>query len=55
MILQLCSFCLWVVSLVTGASNAFNQIFERDVDALMDRTKNRPIPTQRMSVIEASL
>lgn len=41
--------------LVTGASNAFNQIFERDVDALMDRTKNRPLPTQRMSVIEASL
>ncbi|MCB9257516.1 MAG: protoheme IX farnesyltransferase [Chitinophagales bacterium] len=41
--------------LVTGASNAFNQIFERDVDALMDRTKNRPIPTQRMSLIEASL
>lgn len=41
--------------LVTGASNAFNQIFEKDVDALMDRTKNRPLPTERMSPVEASL
>ena len=36
--------------LLTGASNGFNQIIERDLDALMDRTKNRPIPTGRMSV-----
>lgn len=41
--------------LVTGASNAFNQIFEKDVDALMERTKNRPLPTGRMSAVEASL
>lgn len=41
--------------LVTGASNAFNQIFEKDVDALMDRTKNRPLPTERMTPVEASL
>lgn len=41
--------------LVTGASNAFNQIFEKDVDALMSRTMNRPIPTGRMSPVEASL
>lgn len=36
--------------LMVGASNVFNQIIERDLDALMDRTKNRPIPAGRMSV-----
>jgi len=35
---------------MVGASNAFNQIIERDLDALMERTKNRPIPAGRMSV-----
>ncbi|GAB5564666.1 MAG: heme o synthase [Winogradskyella sp.] len=38
---------------MVGASNAFNQIIERDLDALMDRTKNRPIPSGRMSVTTA--
>ena len=41
--------------LVTGAANAFNQIFEKDIDSLMDRTMNRPIPAGRMSSVEASL
>lgn len=36
--------------LMVGASNAFNQIIEKDLDALMHRTKNRPIPSGRMSV-----
>ncbi len=35
---------------MVGASNAFNQIIEKDLDALMNRTKNRPIPSGRMSV-----
>lgn len=35
---------------MVGASNAYNQIIERDLDALMNRTKNRPIPSGRMSV-----
>ncbi|MEM6685011.1 MAG: heme o synthase [Bacteroidota bacterium] len=38
---------------MVGASNAFNQIIERDLDAKMDRTKNRPIPSGRMSVTVA--
>ena len=38
---------------MVGASNAFNQIIERDLDALMDRTKKRPIPTKRISVSQA--
>jgi len=36
--------------LMVGASNAYNQILEKDLDALMDRTKNRPVPSGRMSV-----
>lgn len=38
---------------MVGASNAFNQIIERDLDALMNRTKDRPIPSGRMSVNKA--
>lgn len=34
---------------MVGASNAFNQIIEKDLDAKMDRTKNRPISSGRMS------
>jgi protoheme IX farnesyltransferase len=33
---------------MVGASNAFNQVIEKDLDALMDRTKNRPVPAGRM-------
>jgi len=38
---------------VTGASNGFNQIIEKDVDSLMNRTKNRPLPVGSMGVAEA--
>ena len=33
---------------MVGASNAFNQVIEKDLDSLMDRTKNRPVPAGRM-------
>lgn len=36
--------------LMVGASNAFNQIIEKDTDVLMKRTMNRPLPTGRMHV-----
>ncbi len=39
--------------LVTGASNAINQVIERDIDKLMSRTQNRPLPAGRMSSLEA--
>lgn len=35
---------------MVGASNAFNQVIEKDTDALMVRTKSRPLPTGRMTV-----
>ncbi len=38
---------------MVGASNVYNQIIERDLDALMERTKNRPIPAERISVNSA--
>ncbi len=34
---------------MVGASNAYNQIIEKDLDALMKRTQNRPIPAGRFS------
>lgn len=40
---------------VVAAANAFNQVWERDTDALMGRTANRPLPAQRMTVSEALL
>ena len=41
--------CVGGYSMV-GASNVYNQIIEKDLDALMSRTKNRPIPSGRMSI-----
>jgi heme o synthase len=35
--------------LVTGASNALNQVLEKDLDVQMVRTQNRPIASGRMS------
>lgn len=39
----------------TAASNAINQVIEKDFDALMSRTRNRPLPAARMNSIEALL
>jgi len=41
--------------LVTGASNGINQVIEKDFDKLMLRTANRPVATNRMSVMQASI
>ncbi len=38
---------------MVGASNAFNQWIEKEKDALMDRTKNRPLPAGRMNNLTA--
>ncbi len=39
--------------LVSGASVTINQIIEKDLDKLMKRTRNRPLPTGRLSVTQA--
>lgn len=36
------------VALIVGAANAFNMYMERDTDALMRRTRNRPLPAGRL-------
>jgi protoheme IX farnesyltransferase len=40
--------------LVTGAANAINQIVEKDTDAKMKRTANRPVASGRMHIDEAA-
>ena len=39
--------------MITAAANGFNMIIEADLDKLMDRTKNRPIPTGKLNVTES--
>ena len=39
--------------LVIAGANAFNQVAERSLDGLMQRTAHRPLPAGRMSVGEA--
>jgi protoheme IX farnesyltransferase len=39
--------------LSAGGTLALNQYMERDADALMDRTRNRPLPTGRLQPIDA--
>lgn len=46
-ILSIGGYCM------VGASNAFNQVIEKDLDKLMNRTKNRPVPSKRISVNSA--
>ena len=39
--------------LVASGTNALNQVAERDADALMKRTRGRPLPAKRLSVAAA--
>ena len=41
--------------LVAGGASAFNQVIERDLDALMRRTRTRPLADQRLQPIEGLL
>ncbi|HEY4176297.1 MAG TPA: heme o synthase [Kofleriaceae bacterium] len=36
------------VALIVGAANTLNMYLERDIDCLMARTKNRPLPQRRL-------
>lgn len=42
-------------ALVASGSNALNQIAERDIDALMQRTRSRPLPAGRLGLAEAQV
>ena len=41
---------LWGIGLTCAGSAALNEVIERRLDALMKRTRNRPIPAGRMEV-----
>src|SRR6266511_4357481 len=40
-------------ALIVGAANTLNMWLERDVDCLMARTKNRPLPQRRLEASTA--
>jgi len=42
-------------ALVAGGASALNQVAERRTDALMRRTRTRPLPDGRLQPVEASL
>ena len=42
------------IGLVSGGAAAMNQVIEREADGRMQRTRRRPIPGQRMGVVEAT-
>jgi protoheme IX farnesyltransferase len=52
--LRVCGLLLGT-GLVAGGASAFNQVMERDLDALMKRTRTRPLPDQRLQPIEGLL
>ncbi len=41
---------LWGIGLTSAGAAALNEVIERRLDALMKRTRNRPLPSGRMSV-----
>ena len=53
---------LWLIvatliggTLAAGGANAFNMVIDRDIDAIMERTKRRPLVTGVMSPLSATL
>lgn len=46
---------LFGTALVASGTNALNQVAERDLDAMMNRTKDRPLPAGRLTVKAASV
>jgi protoheme IX farnesyltransferase len=53
-VMRICGLLLGT-GLVAGGASAFNQVMERDLDALMRRTRTRPLPDQRLQPIEGLL
>ena len=46
---------LFGIGLVSAGTAAFNEVIEREGDARMRRTANRPLPSKRMSLLHASV
>jgi protoheme IX farnesyltransferase len=49
----LAATAIFCIALGAGAAGAINMWYDRDIDAIMNRTKNRPIPQGRMVADEA--
>jgi protoheme IX farnesyltransferase len=49
----LAAIAILCIAVAAGAAGAINMWYERDVDALMTRTKDRPLPAGRMDPAEA--
>jgi protoheme IX farnesyltransferase len=43
------------IAVASGAAGCINMWYERDIDALMSRTRNRPLPAGRMAPADALL
>jgi protoheme IX farnesyltransferase len=41
---------LWGIGLTSAGAAALNEVLERDLDARMRRTRNRPLPSRRMTL-----
>lgn len=42
-------------SLSAGGANVINQVYDRDIDRIMARTRSRPLPTERVSPKSATI
>ena len=49
----LAAVAIFCIALASGAAGAINMWFDRDIDAVMERTRERPIPTGRVEPAEA--
>ena len=53
--LALILFALLGGTLSAGGANVINQVYDADIDRIMSRTRHRPIPTNRVSPMEATI
>ncbi|PIA25475.1 hypothetical protein AQUCO_11400027v1 [Aquilegia coerulea] len=50
----LCWTCTGTM-MVAASTNSLNQVFEKNIDALMKRTMRRPLPSGRLSIPHAAI